>query len=114
LPYCNNFSSVNYGNDAAYQHDGGKNLVGYFFGQSSFASFTNVSEKSVVNVSEWVKNEKDMAIFAALGCSFQSGSATVTKLAGAGPKDTVVVMGLGGVGQAAIMVRFSSSPNTPY
>ena len=108
LPYCNSFSTVNYGNEAAFRHDGGKDLGGNFFGQSSFASFSNVSEKSVVNVSEWVKDENEMATFAALGCSFQSGSATVTKLAAAGPKDSVVVMGLGGVGQAAIMVRFSN------
>ena len=106
LPYCNTFSTVNYGSEAAFQHRDGKDLTGYFFGQSSFASYSNVSEKSIVNVSEWVKDEKDMATFAALGCSFQSGSSTVTKLAAAGPKDSVVIMGLGGVGQSSIMVGF--------
>lgn len=97
---------MNYGAAVAYQRAGGEDLAGYFFGQSSFASFSNVIQSSVVNISKWVDNEHDMYNYAALGCSFQSGSATATKLTGLGREDSVVIMGLGAVGLSAIMVSF--------
>lgn len=58
-----------------------------------------------MNVSQWVKDEKDMADLAPMGCAFQTGAATVENLAGAREGDIVVVMGLGGVGMAGVMVR---------
>jgi Zn-dependent alcohol dehydrogenase len=102
--YCHNFSAVNYGAAVAYQRTSGEDLSGYFFGQSSFANYSNVLEESVVNISKWVDAEQDMYNYAALGCSFQSGSATVTKLTSVGAEDSVVIMGLGAVGMSAIMV----------
>jgi Zn-dependent alcohol dehydrogenase len=118
--YCHKFSAVNYGGAAAYQQAGGEDLAGYFFGQSSFASYSNVLQKSVVNISKWVDDEPDMYNYAALGCSFQSGSATVTKLTGLCREDSVVIMGLGAVGLSAIMVSFFypvlsylSNPSSP-
>lgn len=102
--YCNNFVPVNYGAGPAYKQQDGSSLAGYFFGQSSFSNLSNVPESSIVNISSLVTDEGDMAILAALGCSFQSGASTVTKLVGAGPKDSVVVIGLGAVGLAAVMV----------
>lgn len=102
--YCNNFSAVNYGAAVAYQGLDGQDIAGYFFGQSSFASYSNVPETCVVNISQWVTNEHDLHVYAALGCSLQSGSATVSKLVNAGRDDSVVVMGVGAVGLSAIMV----------
>ena len=107
--YCHKFSTVNYGAAAAYQRASGEDLSGYFFGQSSFANYSNVLQESVVNISKWVDTEQDMYNYAALGCRFQSGSATVTKLASVGTEDSVVVMGLGAVGLSAIMVSFFST-----
>jgi Zn-dependent alcohol dehydrogenase len=104
--YCHNFSAVNYGAAIAYERPGADDLAGYFFGQSSFASFSNVHQRSVVNISKWVSNERDMYTYAALGCSFQSGSATVTKLAGIGKGDSIVIMGMGAVGLSAVMVSY--------
>lgn len=39
----------------------------------------------------------------------QTGAGAVTETANVGPKDSVVVFGLGGVGMAALMVRRESS-----
>jgi Zn-dependent alcohol dehydrogenase len=82
---------------------GGKS-AGVFFGQSSFSNLSIVKKSSVVNVSSLVKGDEELKLFAPLGCGIQTGAGTVDNLAGAGPKDVVVILGLGGVGLAAIMV----------
>jgi Zn-dependent alcohol dehydrogenase len=107
--YCTNFAVVNYGATIAYQMSGGQDLPGYFFGQSSFANHSNVPESSVVNISHLITDERDMHAYAAMGCSFQAGSATITKLAGARKEDSVVIMGVGAVGLSAIMVSYCKS-----
>jgi Zn-dependent alcohol dehydrogenase len=76
---------------------------GSYFGQSSFSSLSACKESSVVNVSGIIKNEEELKMFSPLGCGFQTGSGAVYNIAQAGKKDTIVVMGLGGVGLAAIM-----------
>lgn len=58
-----------------------------------------------MNVSGLTTSEDELRLFAPLGCGFQTGMGTVDQLAAAGEKDTVVVIGLGGVGLTAIMVR---------
>jgi Zn-dependent alcohol dehydrogenase len=105
--YCYNFATANFGGEIAYRRTGGEGLPGYFFGQSSFASFSNVVESSVVNISKLVNNVHDMYNHAALGCSLQSGSSTVVRLIDLGKEDSVVVMGLGAVGLSAIMVCYA-------
>lgn len=69
-----------------------------------------MSENSVVNVSGLIKSEEELKLFAPLGCGFQTGAGTVTDLAGTTEKDTVTVLGVGGVGLAAIMVSASLGP----
>ncbi|KAK2786961.1 hypothetical protein FQN53_005907 [Emmonsiellopsis sp. PD_33] len=80
-------------------------VIGSFFGQSSFASVTVVAEECVVNVKEFVKSgeEEELRLFAPLGCGVQTGCASVTNVARATAGDTVVVMGLGGVGLSSVM-----------
>jgi Zn-dependent alcohol dehydrogenase len=85
----------------------GEKSAGVFFGQSSFSNLSIVKKSSLVNVSNIVKSEEELKLFAPLGCGIQTGAGTVDNLAGAGPKDTVVILGLGGVGLAAIMVSSS-------
>lgn len=98
---------VNYGGDQAlFKTASGSQSSGAFFGQSSFASYSIVKESSVVNVSKIVKDEEELKLLAPLGCGIQSGAATITELVGATKNDSVVILGLGGVGQSAIMVIF--------
>jgi Zn-dependent alcohol dehydrogenase len=83
--------------------ESGEGYVGKYFGQSSFASMTACKESSVVNVAGIVKNEDELKKFAPLGCGFQTGAGAVTNIAQAGKEDVVVILGLGGVGLAALM-----------
>jgi Zn-dependent alcohol dehydrogenase len=85
----------------------GEKSAGLFFGQSSFSNLSIVKKTSLVNVSNIVKSEEELKLFAPLGCGIQTGAGTVDNLAGASPKDAVVILGLGGVGLAAIMVSYS-------
>jgi Zn-dependent alcohol dehydrogenase len=103
--FCNSFTALNIGGKKeCFEGKEGK-ITGKFFGQSSFASYTVVDEYSVINLSGIIKNEEELKMFAPFGCGFQTGSGTVANLAGAGPEDTVTVMGLGGVGLSAVMVH---------
>lgn len=81
----------------------GSSVGGHFFGQSSFANYSIVKQASVVNVSGLIKDKAELQLFAPLGCGIQTGSGTVINVAAAGPKDVICIMGLGGVGLAAVM-----------
>jgi Zn-dependent alcohol dehydrogenase len=82
----------------------GEKAAGFFFGQSSFSARTLVKEKSALNVTGIV-TEDDLKWLAPLGCGIMTGAGAVTELANASEVDRVAVMGLGGVGMSAIMVR---------
>lgn len=103
--YCKKFVSLNYGGETgAFRDKDGTEIAGSFFGQSSFSSHTVVKESSVVNVSELVRSDDELKLFAPLGCGFQTGVGTVTELTAANKTDTIAILGLGGVGLTAIMV----------
>lgn len=111
--HCSQFEMLNFGaSDATYVFgDSGEhnsrnyNIHGTFFGQSSFSSLTIVRESSIVNVSEIMGQEdkNELALMAPLGCGVQTGTGAIINVANAGPKDRVVIIGLGGVGLSAVM-----------
>ncbi|KAL1297704.1 hypothetical protein AAFC00_006252 [Neodothiora populina] len=78
-------------------------MSGRFFGQSSFAKYSVVSDHSVVNATNIIKSKEELQLFSPLGCGIQTGSGTVINVAKAQPKDVIAIQGLGGVGLAAIM-----------
>lgn len=78
-------------------------IGGRFFGQSSFGRHTIVSSKSVVNVSPLKLSLEELRLLAPLGCGLQTGAGTVQNVANAGPDDLIAIIGLGGVGLAAVM-----------
>lgn len=78
-------------------------IGGRFFGQSSFAKHTIVSARSLVNVAALDLSLSDLRLLAPLGCGLQTGSGTVLNVARAGPADVVAIVGMGGVGLAAVM-----------
>ncbi|KAK6063821.1 alcohol dehydrogenase (zinc-binding dehydrogenase) [Seiridium cupressi] len=78
-------------------------IGGRFFGQSSFARHTIVSSKSVVNVCSQNLSLEELRLLAPLGCGLQTGAGTVQNVAKAGPEDAIAIIGLGGVGLAAVM-----------
>ncbi|EGX91589.1 alcohol dehydrogenase, putative [Cordyceps militaris CM01] len=97
--HCVNFFDINFMGEPVFE--GG--IGGRFFGQSSLARHSIVSDKSVVNVSGLGLSRDDLKLLAPLGCGFQTGSGTVVNVAKAGPGDCVTVAGMGGVGFAAVM-----------
>ncbi|KAM0542955.1 hypothetical protein ACHAPJ_012561 [Fusarium lateritium] len=104
--YCHQFTALNFsGSKTAFQlpENAAQEVGGSFFGQSSFSKLTRVQETSLVNVNKLIRNEEDLKLLAPLGCGIQTGAGTVTELAAAKPDDKVAVIGLGGVGLAAIM-----------
>lgn len=78
-------------------------IGGRFFGQSSFARHTIVSARCLVNVSSLSLTHDDLKLLAPLGCGLQTGSGTVLNVAQAGPADVIAIVGMGGVGLAAVM-----------
>ncbi|KAI4603832.1 hypothetical protein KJ359_003653 [Pestalotiopsis sp. 9143b] len=78
-------------------------IGGRFFGQSSFARHTVVSSKCVVNVAALGLRPDELRLLAPLGCGLQTGAGTVQNVAKATPDDCVAIIGLGGVGLAAVM-----------
>lgn len=91
------------GEPAFTDEQSGGPVGGRFFGQSSFARHTVVSDKSVVSVAGLGLSRDDLRLLAPLGCGLQTGSGTVVNVARAGPDDAVAVVGMGGVGLAAVM-----------
>lgn len=82
-------------------------IGGSFFGQSSFSQLTRVKETSLVKVTHLLDDDQDLKMFAPLGCGIQTGAGTITELVTAQPSDKIAVIGLGAVGQAAIMVCYT-------
>ncbi|TVY42567.1 Aryl-alcohol dehydrogenase [Lachnellula subtilissima] len=102
--YCQQFQAMNLGGEqGVFEMTSGSKASGAFFGQSSFSSYAIVKESSTVKVTELVNNEEELKLFAPMGCGFQTGIGTVENLTAAGSQDTIVIIGLGGVGLTAIM-----------
>lgn len=107
--YCHNFSSINFGGSttgftSSEPSTLGEAIGGSFFGQSSFSRLTKAKEASVVKVTDLLDDDLDLKVLAPLGCGIQTGAGTITELAMAKPSDKIAVIGLGAVGQAAVMV----------
>ncbi|KAI5251833.1 NAD(P)-binding protein [Aureobasidium subglaciale] len=103
---CYESMPLNFGNKAAFVSANSEDkteIAGKFFGQSSFARYSVAKQNSVVNVTDLVKSKEELQVFAPLGCGFQTGAGTVVNVAKATQKDSVAVLGLGGVGLSAIM-----------
>ncbi|OJJ31360.1 hypothetical protein ASPWEDRAFT_45306 [Aspergillus wentii DTO 134E9] len=100
--YCDSFPVKNYvGRPGPTKGD--EKVWGSFFGQSSFAQFSIVSEGSIVNAKGLVENDDELKLFSPLGCGFQTGVGAVLNVTAATEQDAVMVLGVGGVGFAAIM-----------
>lgn len=96
--YCTSFTKLNTGGVPGCIQHGDCTIFGKYFGHSSFGNYALVEETSVVNLQGIVQSAEELQIFAPLGCGFQTGVGTITNLSGAGPSDSVVIMGLGAVG----------------
>lgn len=102
-PYCENFTEQNY---IGSRPDGtnslslnGQPVHGHFFGQSSFASHAVATERNVVKV----ESELDVSLLGPLGCGIQTGAGAIMRSMNCVAGSTLVVLGAGPVGLAAVM-----------
>ncbi|KAI1856847.1 uncharacterized protein JN550_013649 [Neoarthrinium moseri] len=106
--HCTKFFEINFMGEPVFSPASGASestptIGGRFFGQSSFGGHTIVSSKCVVNVSSLALSREELRLLAPLGCGLQTGAGTVINVAKAGPEDSIAIIGLGGVGLAAVM-----------
>ncbi|KAE8421185.1 chaperonin 10-like protein [Aspergillus pseudocaelatus] len=103
--YCDVFAKENYvGRQGGMKIcKAGEEPWSMYFGQSSFARHSIVSEVSVVNVKNMLRSEDELKLFAPLGCGFQTGMGAILNTSNAGPDDVVMILGLGAVGMGALM-----------
>ena len=98
---CEHFWEANFGfsrldGSNALQHSA---VRGHFFGQSSFATHTLVTERNLVQVPA----DLPLELLAPLGCGLQTGAGTVLNSLAVSPGKSIAVFGTGAVGLAAVM-----------
>ena len=103
MAYCENLFAADFGgrrNDgtSALSKDG-EVIASHFFGQSSFATYANVVEESVVRVDPGVPLEH----LGPLGCGINTGAGTVLNELKPAIGSSLAVFGTGAVGSAAVM-----------
>ncbi|WP_181785304.1 NAD(P)-dependent alcohol dehydrogenase [Streptomyces phytophilus] len=111
--YCDSFASLNlFGGrkeepprltDAT-----GRALAPRWFGQSSFAQYALVPARNAVRVDPALPLE----LLGPLGCGSLTGAGAVLNTFGAGPGDTLVVLGAGAVGLSAVMAATAAGAPT--
>ncbi|MBQ1332236.1 MAG: NAD(P)-dependent alcohol dehydrogenase [Lachnospiraceae bacterium] len=101
---CIHLNEINFG---GVQPDGTTRLslpdgtpLSTFFGQSSFATYAVVNEKSAVKVEY---DDIDLALVAPMGCGIQTGAGAVLNRLKPPFGSTIAVFGCGTVGMSAIM-----------
>jgi len=98
---CENFYEANFGfarldGSNAWQRSG---VRGHFFGQSSFATHTLVTERNLVKV----PRNLPLEVLAPLGCGLQTGAGTVMNSLKVSKGASIAIFGTGAVGLAAVM-----------
>lgn len=84
---------------SAFTDAAGEPMGSHFFGQSSFASHSVVAGHSAVKVDK----SYALAKLGPLGCGIQTGAGAILNTLAVQPGDSVVVLGVGSLGLAAIM-----------
>jgi aryl-alcohol dehydrogenase len=98
--YCEQLDELNFGAiGTAITTADGNPIRGAFFGQSSFATYAIVNERSAVRV------EKDLPleILAPLGCSIQTGVGSILNVLKPDDHSSLAVWGVGAVGLSAVI-----------
>jgi aryl-alcohol dehydrogenase len=107
-PYCDQVIAVTFlgtrpdGSPRA--HQGGKPVRTSFFGQSSFATHSLVTERNIVPVAA----DAPLSYLAGLTCGIQTGAGAILNAMPIGPGRCVAVFGTGAVGLAAVMAAVAS------
>jgi len=107
-PYCDDVLAVTFtgtrrdGSPRA--HKDGTPVRASFFGQSSFATYSLVTERNIVPV----PHDAPLHYMAGLSCGIQTGAGAILSAMPVGPGRSVAVFGTGAVGLAAVMAAAAS------
>jgi aryl-alcohol dehydrogenase len=103
MAYCENLMAADFGgrrlDGSTSLSSNGEAISSHFFGQSSFATYANVVEESVVKV----PSDVPLTHLGPLGCGFNTGAGTVLNELKPRIGSTLAVFGTGAVGAAAVM-----------
>ena len=106
--WCAEFKRLNFGGRRAdgstTLKKGGETIYGSFFGQSTFATYSLVTERNVVKV----PTDVPLEILSPLGCGIQTGAGGVINTLKAKPGSAIAIFGIGSVGLSAIMAAVVS------
>jgi aryl-alcohol dehydrogenase len=101
--YCDLFAPLNYFgtrmDGSVTMHQGGEEVYGNWFGQSSFATHAIASVHNAVKVPD----DLPVELLGPLGCGLQTGAGSVINVLGAQAGEGIAVFGLGAVGLGALM-----------
>ena len=101
--YCADFFARNFGGQrpdgSVSHHDGERGIHSHFFGQSSFGTYTVVTERSLVKVGPDAPLER----LGPLGCGVQTGAGGVLNVLNPEAGTSIAVFGAGAVGMSAVM-----------
>ena len=114
-PYCYHGFEVNFGGArldgtnalSKYSESGKETIHGHFFGQSSFATYALATEQNVVKV----PNDVPLELLGPLGCGLQTGAGAVLNSLKVPSGSSIVILGVGSVGLAAIMAARIAGAN---
>jgi aryl-alcohol dehydrogenase len=107
-PYCDDAIAVTFtgtrgdGSPRAYQD--GKPVRASYFGQSSFATHSLVTERNIVPV----PRDAPLSYLAGLTCGVQTGAGAILSAMPVTPNRSVSIFGTGAVGLAAVMAAVAS------
>lgn len=112
--YCSEFFPLNLGSgkradgSCPYHDHSGKEISGFFFGQSSFATYSIAAENNVVKVQQ----DAPLEILGPLGCGLQTGAGSVLNVLQPKAGESIVISGVGPVGLAGIMAAKAAGCTT--
>ena len=102
--YCTGFYSLNFSGrrpdgSSAFSDGNGDTISSHFFGQSSFSTVSNVSERSVVKVDP----AAPLHLLGPLGCGIQTGAGAVLNRLNPPAGSSIALFGTGAVGMAGLL-----------
>lgn len=110
--YCENFFARNIG---GCRPDGSKSfsdsdgeISSNFFGQSSFAEYTNVISTGVIKVDD----DAPLELLGPLGCGIMTGSGAVLNVLRPKPGSSIAIFGTGAVGLAGMLAARAAGATT--
>src|SRR5699024_6474640 len=110
--YCKNLYDYNFAGTRADEStalsDNGTSVSSTFFGQSSFASYSNVAARSVVKVDD----DAPLELLGPLGCGLMTGAGSIINSLQVAAGESVAIFGTGAVGSSAIMAAAAVGATT--